>query len=227
MSQRSPDVPMKDVPKLRFGDVTFDGERRLVLRGTRPVHLEPRAFRLLELLLARRPRALSKAEILEAVWPDVVVTEGSLSALVKDLRKALGESARSPSYVRTVFGFGYAFEGTVHEVSSRAPAAHPHRLVWGGTEMPLSEGPNLIGREHPAAIWIPHPSVSREHARIEVTRERAELVDLSSKNGTWCGERRVDGRVALADGDELRFGTVRVTDRGPAVPRPGETATYE
>ena len=54
---------------LRFGDVTFDPARRLVLRGSRPVHLEPRALRLLELLLTCRPKALSKAEILDAVWP--------------------------------------------------------------------------------------------------------------------------------------------------------------
>lgn len=227
MSQRTSEVPVKNGGTLRFGDVTFDRDRRLLLRGPRPVALAPRAYRLLELLLEQRPRAVPKAEILETVWPGTFVTEGSLSALVKDLRKALGDDARSPTLIRTVFGFGYAFEGTVHEVSSRAPAAHPHRLVWGGTELPLSEGPNPIGREHPAAIWIPHPSVSREHARIEVAGERAELVDLSSKNGTWCGERRVDGRVSLADGDELRFGTVRVTYRGPAVPRPGETATYE
>ena len=114
MSQRTPDDPLKDGPTLRFGDVTFDPARRLVLRGPRPVHLEPRALRLLEILLSCRPKALSKAEILDAVWPGTFVTEGSLSALVKDLRKALGESARSPSYVRTVFGYGYAFEGTVH-----------------------------------------------------------------------------------------------------------------
>jgi DNA-binding winged helix-turn-helix (wHTH) protein len=226
MSQRSSDVPLKDAPKLRFGDVTFDPGRRLVLRGTRPVHLEPRAFRLLELLLSRRPRALSKAEILETVWPDVVVTEGSLSALVKDLRKALGEDARSPSYVRTVFGYGYAFEGTVHEVVSAAPSAERHALVWGGTEVRLSDGPNLIGREPPAAIVIPHPSVSREHARIEVEGDRALLVDLGSKNGTFRGGARVEAPTPLVDGDELRLGAVRLTYRGPAACGPADTETW-
>jgi len=226
MSQRNPEGPLKDGPKLRFGDVTFDGERRLVLRGSRPVHLEPRAFRLLELLLTRRPRALSKAEILEAIWPDVVVTEGSLSALVKDLRKALGENARSPSYVRTVFGFGYAFEGTVHEVVPAAPSAQRHLLVWGGSEIRLSDGANVIGREPPAGIVIPHPSVSREHARIAVEGERALLEDLGSKNGTYRGGARVEAPTPLADGDELRFGAVRVSYRGPAAAGPADTETW-
>lgn len=226
MSQRTSDVPLKDGPTLRFGDVTFDPARRLVLRGPRPVHLEPRAFRLLELLLACRPKALSKAEILDAVWPGTFVTEGSLSALVKDLRKALGESARSPSYVRTVFGYGYAFEGTVHEVAPTAPSPERHALVWAGTEMRLAEGPNVIGREPPAGVVIPHPSVSREHARIEVEGDRAVLEDLGSKNGTWRSEMRLAGRVALANGDELRIGTVRLTYRGPAARVPEETETY-
>lgn len=217
---------MKNGTTLRFGDVTFDAGRRLVLRGPRPVSLTPRAYRLLEILLSGRPNALSKAEILEAVWPGTYVTEGSLSALVKDLRKALGEDARSPSYIRTVFGFGYAFEGTVHEVAPAEPSAARHALVWGGTVIRLAEGPNVIGREPPAGIVISHPSVSREHARIDVEGESAEVEDLGSKNGTRRGETRVLGRSRLADGDELRVGAVRLTYRGPASCRPGETATY-
>ena len=226
MSQRTSDVPLKDGPTLRFGDVTFDPARRLVLRGPRPVHLEPRALRLLELLLSRRPTALSKAEILDAVWPGTFVTEGSLSALVKDLRKALGESARSPAYIRTVFGYGYAFEGTVHEVAATTPSSGRHALVWAGTELRLAEGLNVIGREPPAGIVIPHPSVSREHARIEVEGDHAAIEDLGSKNGTWRGETCLAGKAALADGDELRVGAVRLTYRGPTASVPGDTETY-
>ena len=226
MSQRTPDDPLKDGPTLRFGDVTFDPARRLVLRGPRPVHLEPRALRLLEILLSCRPKALSKAEILDAVWPGTFVTEGSLSALVKDLRKALGESARAPSYIRTVFGYGYAFEGTVLEVAPTAPSSERHSLVWAGTEIRLAEGPNVLGREPPAEVVLPHPSVSREHARIEVAGEQAAIEDLGSTNGTFRGETRVAGRVALADGDELRVGAVRLVYRGPAASRPGDTETY-
>lgn len=227
MSWRTSDVSMKNETTFRFGDITFDPARRLLFRGPREIHLTPREYRLLELLLARRPDALSKAEILESVWPRTFVTEASLSALVRDLRKALGEDARAPSFIRTVYGFGYAFEGTVHEVTLPPPAEHQHRLLWGGTELKLAEGSNLIGREHPAGIWICHPSVSREHARIEVAGERAEIEDLGSKNGTWRGEARVMGRVPLADGDELRVGTVHLTYRGPALRYPGETKTYE
>jgi pSer/pThr/pTyr-binding forkhead associated (FHA) protein len=73
---------------------------------------------------------------------------------------------------------------------------------------------------------IPHPSVSREHARIEVAGDRAVLEDLGSKNGTWRGGDRIAGPTPLADGDELRVGAVRLTYRGPAAAGRVDTETY-
>jgi DNA-binding winged helix-turn-helix (wHTH) protein len=209
--------------RLRFGDVTFDSGRRALFRGPRQIHLSPKAFRLLELLLAKRPDAVSKAEILERVWPDVVVNEGSLAALVKDVRKALGQGPEGPSLLRTVHGFGYAFDGDVHEVPDGLRASRRHVLVWGTQEMPLAEGENLLGRERSSSVWVGHASVSREHARLVVSSDGAELEDLSSKNGTWLGSRRVEGRLRLTDGDEIRVGEVRLLYRGPGTAASGVT----
>ncbi len=202
--------------RLRFGDVTFDPGRRAVFRGPQLVHLPSKAFRLLEFLLSRRPDAVSKEEIFEAVWPEVVVSEGSLATLVKDLRKALGDGAGGTAWLRTVHGYGYAFDAPVREAPEAAPSAHRHVLVWGARELELSEGENSLGREPSALAWVGHPSVSREHARLIVTGEMAEIEDLGSKNGTWLGSRRAEGRVPLADGDEIRVGEVRLVYRGPA-----------
>ncbi len=209
--------------RLRFGDVTFDSGRRALFRGPQAIHLSPKAFRLLELLLAKRPDAVPKAEILETVWPDAVVNEGSLAALVKDLRKALGVGVDDSSSLRTIHGFGYAFDGEVHEVPEGAPASRRHVLVWGNQEMALREGENVLGRERTAAVWVGHASVSREHARLVVSGDKAEVEDLGSKNGTWLGSHRAGGRVALADGDEIRVGEVRLLYRGPAAGLSGVT----
>jgi len=209
--------------RLRFGDVTFDSGRRALFRGPQQVHLSPKAFRFLELLLSKRPDAVAKAEILETVWPDVVVSEASLATLAKDVRKALGGGAEESPFLRTVHGFGYAFDGEVQEVPDAAPAARLHVLVWGTQEMPLSAGENVLGRERTAGIWVGHPSISRAHARIVVEGEQAAVEDLGSKNGTWLGSRRVEGRITLSDGDEIRVGEVRLLYRGPAAGLSGET----
>jgi hypothetical protein len=81
--------------RLRFGEVTFDPDSRLLLRVPNPVHLTGKAFDLLSLLLKERPRALSKEELIGALWPDTLVTESNLTSLVNDVRTAIGDDARS------------------------------------------------------------------------------------------------------------------------------------
>ena len=82
----------------------FDRESRELSRAGRPVPLTPKAFRLLGLLLERRPRACPKSELNEALWPDTFVVETNLANLVAELRAALGEKGRRDGSVRTLMG---------------------------------------------------------------------------------------------------------------------------
>lgn len=198
--------------RLRFGDVTFDGDGRRLLRGGELLHLTPKAFALLGLLLGKRPSAVSRSEIQDALWPGVFVTEGNIDVLVKQLRKVLGDGHGESELVRTVHGYGYAFEGKVQEERTPSEATR-HLVVWGVQTFPLTEGENVLGRVREAAVWLGHDSVSRAHARITVDGDRAELVDLGSRNGTLLGEARVTGPVELRDGDEIVLGVVRVAYR--------------
>lgn len=195
---------------LRFGEMSFDGERRLLLRGGEPIPLSPKAFRLLEFLLERRPNAVSKSDIQEAVWPDVVVSEANLAIRVNELRRAIGDDCRKPRFIRTVYGFGYAFSGEVAGASAtRAPATGTlHRLHWGRHETDLVEGENVLGRDADAAVWVADASASRRHALIRVTGPAAALEDLGSKNGTLCNGVHVAAPVVLHNGDEIRIGRV-------------------
>ena len=95
--------------RLSFEGCVLDFETREVFKAGRPVELSPKAFALLELLALRRPKALSKAEIHKALWPDTFVTETNLANLVVELRAALGDDAQSQRIVRTLPRFGYAF----------------------------------------------------------------------------------------------------------------------
>lgn len=197
---------------IRFADATYDGEGRRLLRRGEPVHLTPKAFAFLGLLLEKHPAAVSRLEIQETLWPGVFVTEGNIDSLVKEIRKAIGESPSDAALIRTVHGFGYAFDGRVQQ-ESEAPAIARHLLVWGTQTFRLADGPNVLGRVREAAVWLGHDSVSRAHARVTVDGDRAEIVDLGSRNGTFLdGERIVSPRV-LKDGDEVVLGCVRVSYR--------------
>ena len=200
---------------MRFGDVRFDDEARQVLRGTHAAHLSGKAFELLRLLLRRRPAAVSKAEIQDHLWPETFVSEANLPTLITEIRDALSDDARHPKFVRTVFGFGYAFSGEVTDDSRSAEAAAQCWLVSELGRFPLVDGDNVVGRGEDAGVVLESPSVSRHHARIRIRADVALIEDLESKNGTYLGQARVTRATPLQDGDQIRIGAFLLTFRRP------------
>jgi DNA-binding winged helix-turn-helix (wHTH) protein len=188
-----------------FSEFVLDTAMRQLFRGGTRVHLEPKALELLELLLTRRPEAVSKTEIQRRLWPDTFVSESSLTGLVAQVRKALADDRRQERFLRTVHGFGYAFSAEV-ATGAEKEADPPARLIWEDSVFLLKPGDNVLGRSEEAAVRIDAPGVSRRHARIVVTEDRATIADLASKNGTFVGEGRIEGPTPLRDGDRLRLG---------------------
>ena len=212
--------------RLRFGDCVFDADTRELFRGDRPAALSPKAFALLELLIAARPSAVTRADIHARLWPGIHVTEANLANLVVELRAALGDDARTPRIIRTVPRYGYAFQAVAR------PAPRPrdeaadgigsiYRLIWGRREIALEEGENLIGRDRDAVVWIDDESVSRRHARIAVRPDGATLEDLGSKNGTYLDGKKIRGSVALSHRDKMKVGPATLVLR--VVKRTGST----
>ena len=201
-----------------FGACEFDTLRHALLRHGRPTPLSPRAFRLLEILLDRRPDVVAKNELLESLWPETFVSDAGLHNLVAEVRAAIGDTPRAAQFIRTVPRFGYAFHGEARPAPATAVDAAerallgPH-LISRRREWRLSEGPNDVGRDRDCAVSIDSPSVSRRHARVVVTSGAATIEDLGSKNGTYVNKRRVGDAVALEDGDQMRVGSVTMVFR--------------
>ncbi|UCF68117.1 MAG: transcriptional regulator [Acidobacteriota bacterium] len=93
----------------RIADFIVSPSRRLLLHEGREVALIPRYFDLLVLLIERRDEALSRREILDTVWSDVIVSDGALSQAIRTLRRALGDDSRGQKFIRTVPRYGYQF----------------------------------------------------------------------------------------------------------------------
>lgn len=199
--------------RARFGECELDAGSRRLLRGGADVPLSPKAFSLLALLVESRPRALSKAQLLEALWPDTFVSEVNLAVLVAEIRKAVGDSAKEGRLVRTVRRFGYAFDGPVEEIAETGalPSAGPllcRVVVWGVRDYAFARGEVVVGRGRDVQIFIDSSTLSRRHARIGVSPGDAVLEDLGSKNGTFLNGARVEATSPLSDGDEIRVGSV-------------------
>ena len=104
--------------RYRFAGFTVSPSTRLLLKGDVEIPLIPRYFDLLVLLIERRMEAVTRDEIFDKVWHDVIVSDGALTQAIRILRRGLGDRAKEPRFIRTVSRHGYRFvyEDVVEEV---------------------------------------------------------------------------------------------------------------
>ncbi|MEO7271615.1 MAG: winged helix-turn-helix domain-containing protein, partial [Vicinamibacterales bacterium] len=174
--------------RIAFGRFTFDADTREILEDGRRVHVSPKAFDLLRVLLERRPSVVSKNELHDKVWPEAFVGDANLSVVIAEIRQVLGDDSKDGRFIRTVHRVGYAFSGTVTEGGADAGAARSgYRcwLVWNERTLPLTGGEQLLGRDPRCSLHIDASGVSRRHARLVVGAGEATIADLGSSNGTF------------------------------------------
>jgi DNA-binding winged helix-turn-helix (wHTH) protein len=204
--------------RTNFGPFTLDPATRELLMDGRPIHLSPKAFDVLQVLVEARPTVVPKADLHDRIWPGTFVVDANLSVLIGEIRKALADSAQAPRYIRTVHKVGYAFCG---DAAAAGAASNPpgtasrYWLAWNDRTLALSPGDNLIGRNPECGVWVDAAGVSRRHARLRLDAETgaASIEDLGSMNGTFVNESRVESSAALRDGDVVHLGSVALTFR--------------
>jgi DNA-binding winged helix-turn-helix (wHTH) protein len=196
-----------------FAGFSLDSDTRQLLADAREIHLSPKAFELLLMLIEHRSRALSKSELQERLWPSTFVGDANLPTIVAEIRRALGDTAQDSTYLRTVHRFGYRFVGVVAERPAGSDSGGRMYIRDADREFLLREGTAVIGRADDAAIRIDSGGVSRHHARIVVHGAEARVDDMRSKNGTFVRGARITGECLLRDGDEIRVGPVVLTFR--------------
>jgi DNA-binding winged helix-turn-helix (wHTH) protein len=107
-----------------FGEFRLDGAERQLLRNGTAISLAPKVFDTLQLLVENSGHLVEKDEFMKQLWPDTFVSEEALTRNISILRKALGESSDSQSFIATVPTRGYRFVAAVEKVNS------------GGTQLP-------------------------------------------------------------------------------------------
>jgi DNA-binding winged helix-turn-helix (wHTH) protein len=203
-SFRSPSEP---ATTFRFGEFMFDCGSRLLLRSGVERHISRKAQQLLQVLLSAWPRALSREELYDALWPSTFVCETNLANIVNEVRRALGDDARTSHYIRTVHGFGYAFRGEITSTTPMPLAAAT--LRYGERSHPMYEGDNLVGRGPDCRVVMTDETVSRRHAVITVNGGEPAIRDLDSKNGTYVDGQRIGcSPVILTPRSRIEFGAV-------------------
>ena len=202
--------------RISFGQHVFDTDRRQLECGDGAVHLSPKAFAVLDMLIAERPKPVAKRVLLDRVWPDVVVEEQNVKNTIVEIRSALQEDAR---FIRTVQRLGYAFSGEATEET------RPRFWLYAGARpVAVTTLETYVGRDPSCAVCVDELGVSRRHARLVISNESVLIEDLGSKNGTWVYERQITEPTILRDGDRIRVGAATFTFRLSPAQASTETA---
>lgn len=214
--------------QVHFGRFLLDTGRAQLLASGHEVPLTPKAFAVLCLLVARRPNVVDKDTLAAEVW-GAPVSDASLTMVLTELRKALGDSAQSPVFIRTAHRRGYAFCGGAHAAApAREEAAYvlvidDSRVALDNARFALREGDTIVGRDEASDIRLDDVSVSRRHARFVLEGDTLTVEDLNSTNGTLVNGRKRAGAVQLRAGDIIKVGAVKARIDAPPLTRSGKT----
>ena len=153
-----------------FAQFRCDTANQCLWRGARMVPLTPKSYAVLRCLLERPGQLVSKDELLDAVWPDAVVSDASLKVCIGEIRRALGDRVAAPRFIATVHRRGYRFIGTVETGASSV-----------GVEADIGKSP-----PHPAA-----PTERRPPAVPLVGRDTALAALERAFERARGGERQI------------------------------------
>ena len=168
-------IQLREGEGLNPGSPSFhlDTVNQCVWLGAQQISLSPKAFSVLHHLAERAGSLVTKQELLDAVWPDVFVTEGVLKRAILEIRKGLSDSAEAPRFIQTLHRRGYRFlaqqsaaksESARHEAKRCAPDPQIRRIarqVLHVLRTPRYAMPRRrygyaahLGARRPALAWI-------------------------------------------------------------------------
>jgi TolB-like protein/DNA-binding winged helix-turn-helix (wHTH) protein/Tfp pilus assembly protein PilF len=196
--------------QVSFGEFVLDFDSRELRRGAEPVRLSPKALQLLQILVSDRPKALSKADLQDRLWPNTFVVEKNLANLISEIREALGEDRLEPRFIRTVPRYGYAFREAAAQVEESKSPAQPFSVSqWRRVGLALGTAAVLaVGAYAARALLLPAPAANH----------RVMLAVLPFQNLTGDPEQQYlcDGLTEemiaqLAAADPSRLGVIART----------------
>lgn len=137
---------------IRFPPFLLDPHNARLWRGAQAIHLRPLAFAVLSYLLQRPDQLVTREALLTACWPDTTVAaDDAVNSCIREIREKLGDQARTPQFIETVYKHGYRFIGPITSPTERPSVSQPeaqgavHPFIAG---VPITHPRHFFGREH-------------------------------------------------------------------------------
>ena len=143
----------------KFASFRLDPDNACVWRGTEVVALTPKAFAVLQYLVTHAGQLVTKEALLAAVWSEIAVSEAVLKVCLSEIRKALGDAAKTPRFIATMYRRGYRFIAPVIAVNQPEAQGTVGALQRVTVDHTPSVTPRLIGRQ-PALAQL-HGSLAK------------------------------------------------------------------
>lgn len=171
-----------------FDGFRVDARQRVLYRmpGDHRIDLQPRVFDALLHFVRRPGELLGKRELMQLLWPNVIVEENSLNQVVSQLRKALGEKPSEHRYIVTSPGRGYRFVAAVRAGAGQVPAQQCHPLSLA--VLPFSE--HVLGNATPGL----GEAIAADLSHLLSARSRLRMTAHPSSAAAWA--RHPDARQA-------------------------------
>jgi TolB-like protein/DNA-binding winged helix-turn-helix (wHTH) protein/Tfp pilus assembly protein PilF len=167
---------------LRVGEWRVDPDLDELSRGEETIRVEPRTMRLLMRLAAHAGRVVDVQQLLEEVWPNVVVTHGSVYQAVAQLRQILGDDCEHPSYIENLPRRGYRLIAAVASWDTASQAAtDPTLAAQGLTQMTIRS----VGAGQQLASQGPVSAASTTPRAVGGETPREFHAHLGHNVGTW------------------------------------------
>jgi TolB-like protein/DNA-binding winged helix-turn-helix (wHTH) protein/Tfp pilus assembly protein PilF len=202
------DSAMEDRQAWVFDDFELDLRTWRLTRGGTPIALEPKALEVLALLVERSGAVVTKAEILDRVWKDTAVTENAMVRVIAQIRTALGDDAKRPTYLETVHTRGYRFIAPV----TRTSREQKHR---GLPSRRVAVAAVLLIAAAGALAWAARRTTVPPSATAPIDRSPASIAILPLENlGSPANQYFADGLTEALTTQLSKIEALKVMARG-------------
>jgi len=193
-----------------FGNTVLDEHRRALYRGSEWIMVEPKVFDVLLYLVKNRDRVVTRQELLEACWPNIYVSDGTLSRCVSRVRQAVDQARSATRPIFTLHGKGYRFvdDVSVNEHADGAEAAPAPEEKQAPAQPSATEAERRVISVVDCALDL---QIARNHGDAESLYDALEqftaiCCDVARRyGGTYC--------KPTCEGAELRFGEPSSVER--------------
>jgi DNA-binding winged helix-turn-helix (wHTH) protein/predicted ATPase len=157
-------------------------------RGMQRILLRPKTFAVLRCLLAHPGQLVSKAALLDAVWPETTVNDVALMICIRELRQALGDDPRAPRFIETMHRRGYRFMGdlpVIAPASDSPPAAMHSALPPVGRQVEMTRLHTWLARARSGVRQVVF--VTGEAGLGKTTLVEAVVAEIGDHGPLWIG----------------------------------------